>query len=112
MARMKVSITGAGDDGFIVRWTVGRSARPAGIVAVRTRNQAEALKENLEAGIAAVSAIHMALMWRPSAATRGRRACRRNGAARLPGRRHWRGTRRRQSSRPRLAKRSSAAPTS
>ena len=62
MARMKVSITGAGDDGFIVRWTVGRSARPAGIVAVRTRNQAEALKENLEAGIAAVSAIHMALM--------------------------------------------------
>jgi len=62
MARINVSITGAGDDGFIVRWTVGRSVRPAGIVAVRTRNQAEALKGNLEAGVAAVSAIHMALM--------------------------------------------------
>jgi len=62
MARINVSITGAGDDGFIVRWTVGRGVRPAGIVAVRTRNQAEALKGNLEAGVAAVSAIHMALM--------------------------------------------------
>jgi len=64
MARLKVTISTApaGEAGYIVRWTRGRSTRPAGIVAVRSRRQAEELQDGLEHGLAAASAIHMALM--------------------------------------------------
>lgn len=54
MARIKVRVT-RGPEGFVVRWTKG-------VVTVRSQKQADALKENVEAGMSPARAIYKALV--------------------------------------------------